>query len=147
MTAIPIDIIVGRVCNSVGDPVPGPRPFPLFEVCEFPWRKTVDSVENISSVDAYRISMLLSREGLICGPSSGMALKGLFNFLQSAKERGELHEYTEPSTGEISCVFICCDLPYQYLDTYFQKLGEKDFPPIINEVHDSPVNLWYLLTH
>ena len=78
--------------------------------------------------------MELSREGLIYGPSSGLNLQGLLNFLRKAKEKGKLDNYAEPSTGEISCVFVCCDLPYQYLDGYYSLLGEDDFPPVINEV-------------
>ncbi|KAG9669737.1 hypothetical protein KCU99_g6465, partial [Aureobasidium melanogenum] len=121
------------VCNPVGDPIPGPRTLPLVEMCEFPWKTAVDAVENIGSVEAYRLSMLLSREGLICGPSSGMTLEGLFRFLSQAREAGTLHKYAEPGTGEVSCVFVCCDLPYQYIDGYYERLGEEDFPPIINK--------------
>ena len=76
--------------------------------------------------------MALSREGLICGPSSGMALKGLLEFLQDQKNNGSLHQHADPETGDISCVFLCCDLPYQYMDTYFTKLAADDFHPISN---------------
>ena len=107
-------------------------------MCGFPWEPTVDAVEVVESVDAYRLSMSLSREGLICGPSSGMNLKGLFRFLENAKRVGELQKYADPNSGEISCVFVCCDLPYQYLDGYFAKLDERDFPPISNEVRGLP---------
>ena len=105
-----------RVCCPVGDIIPGPRTFPLVEKCGFPWKQTLDAVETVESVHAYRLSMILSREGLICGPSSGMNLKGLLSFLQKARENGELQRYAEPATGEISCVFNCCGLLYQYLD-------------------------------
>ena len=128
------------VCNPVGDPIPGPRTLPLVEMCEFPWRNIVDAVEIVDSVDAYRLSMSLSQEGLICGPSSGMNLKGLFNVLQNAKENGELHKYAEAATGEVSCVFLCCDLPYQYLDGYFARLEDGDFPPITNLVRNPTPN-------
>ena len=80
------------------------------------------------------MSMELSREGIIAGPSSGEALCGLLGYLYKAKEAGTLQELADPLTGEISCVFICCDLPYQYIDLYFSKLGEERFPPIYNEV-------------
>lgn len=122
------------VCNANGDPVPGPRPFPLFAQVKFPWRDAVDTVEEISSYESYRLSMLLSREGLICGPSSGMTLQGLYNFLQNHKDRGNLHSLAGPD-GNVCCVFMCCDLPYQYLDDYFAKLGEDQFRPIVNEVY------------
>ena len=121
------------VCNANGDPVPGPRPFQLFESVKFPWKNVVDVIEHISSNDSYYLSMRLSREGLICGPSSGMTLKGLYNFLQREKDRGRLPSLAGPD-GTVSCVFMCCDLPYQYLDDYFTKLGDDHFRPIVNEV-------------
>ncbi|KAF1984277.1 tryptophan synthase beta subunit-like PLP-dependent enzyme [Aulographum hederae CBS 113979] len=127
--------VVG-VCNVFGDPTPGPRHFPGFESSQFPWRETIDVFEDVASVDSYEMSMRLSREGLICGPSSGEALVGLLNYLRTVKEEGMLKELSDPKTGEISCVFICCDLPYQYMDGYFQKLPDEKFPPIINKVRD-----------
>ena len=132
-------MMMQSVCNPVGDLIPGPRTLPLVETCDFPWQKTVDAVEIVDSVDAYRLSMSLSQEGLICGPSSGMNLKGLFNFLQNAKENGELHKYADSVTGEVSCVFIACDLPYQYLEGYFARLDDTEFPPITNLVRKSPL--------
>jgi hypothetical protein len=77
--------------------------------------------------------MHLTREGLICGPSSGINLQGLLNFLEKQKCAGKLSELAGKD-GEIHCVFLCCDLPYQYIDEYFQKLGEECFPSIENEV-------------
>ncbi|KAH8588190.1 tryptophan synthase beta subunit-like PLP-dependent enzyme [Bisporella sp. PMI_857] len=123
--------IVG-VCNRVGDPVPGPRPAPLFESIAFPWKKVTDAIEEVDSIQSYKYSMELSRHGLICGPSSGMALQGLLSFLTKVKEDGRLHEYADQH-GQISCVFPCCDLPYQYLDNYFKKLDDTNFHPIRNE--------------
>lgn len=96
-------------------------------------------MESVTSVDSYRLSMMLSREGLVCGPSSGMALKGLFQFLQKTKDARKLSEFADPDSGEISCVFVCCDLPQQYLDGYFDRLGEQDFFPITNEVWSSVI--------
>ena len=121
-----------RVCNKASDAIPGPRPYHLFDNIAFPWKEVTDSVKEIESIQAYRLSMALSREGLICGPSSGMALKGLLDFIQEQKDSGRLDHCAEPETGQISCVFLCCDLPYQYMDTYFKKLGPDDFHAITN---------------
>jgi len=122
------------VCNVETDLVPGPRELPMHESSPFPWKEVVDFTESVGSVESYRQSMKLCREGLIAGPSSGLALQGLFNFLQKAKDNGILSQYSEESTGEISCVFVCCDLPHKYLDSYFEKLPLEEFHPMVNEV-------------
>ncbi|KAK4186939.1 tryptophan synthase beta subunit-like PLP-dependent enzyme [Podospora australis] len=124
--------VVG-VCNVFGDPTPGPRHFPGFESSPFPWREVIDSFEQVKSADSFRMSMRLSRHGIIAGPSSGEALHGLLAHLTVAKEEGRLQEMADPDTGEINCVFLCADLPYQYMDMYYTKLGEEEFPPIYNE--------------
>lgn len=80
------------------------------------------------------MSMKLSRGGIIAGPSSREALQGLLDYLKEAKNSGQLQNLAEESTGEISCVFTCSDLPYQYLDGYFQKLAKEEFAPIENDV-------------
>ena len=89
----------------------------------------VDEVQEVDSPQSYRMSMLLSREGLICGPSSGMALQALLNVLQKAKDEGRLAEFAA-ADGQVRAVFPCCDLPYQYMDNYALKLGPSAFEPI-----------------
>ena len=121
------------VCNLTGDSIPGPRPYPLFHGIDFPWASVCDDVEEIPSKISYRQSLNLSREGLICGPSSGMALEGLLRFIERKKAEGTLQYLAEPSSREISCVFLCCDLPYQYMGKYFDKLDESDFHPVTND--------------
>lgn len=36
--------------------------------------------------------------------------------------------------GQFHCVFVCCDLPYQYIGDHFGKLGQDHFSPIVNDV-------------
>lgn len=128
--------LLNSVCNRIGDPVPGPRPAQLFKSIDFPWQTVVDEVEEVDSSQSYRVSMLLSREGLICGPSSGMALQALLNALQKAKDEGRLAEFAA-ADGRVRAVFTCCDLPYQYMDNYAKKLGPSAFKPIDNIVSGS----------
>jgi hypothetical protein len=78
--------------------------------------------------------MQLSRHGIIAGPSSGEALHGLLAYLGKVKSEGRLSELADPTSREISCVFVCADLPYQYMDLYYAKLGEDEFPAIRNQV-------------
>lgn len=121
------------VCTAPGDRVPGPRSFALMKPVEFPWKEAVDLIEEVNSSDSFSLSLDLCREGIVCGPSSGFNLQGLFQMLEKRKEAGTLSDLRGPD-GSIHCVFLCCDLPYQYIGEYFQKLGADKFHPIQNEV-------------
>ncbi|KAJ5096140.1 hypothetical protein NUU61_005496 [Penicillium alfredii] len=116
------------VCTAPGDRVPGPRSFALMRPVEFPWKEAVDVIEEVGSAHSYTLSLNLCREGLVCGPSSGFNLQGLFQMLGKRKAAGSLPELAG-SDGMTHCVFLCCDLPYQYIGEYFQKLGPEQFPP------------------
>jgi hypothetical protein len=59
--------------------------------------------------------------------------KGLYNYLGKRKAAGTLSELTD-ADGLVNCVFICCDLPYQYIDEYFDKVSSDEFHPIKNQV-------------
>ncbi|GLB01659.1 hypothetical protein AtubIFM57258_000069 [Aspergillus tubingensis] len=120
------------VCTAPGDRVPGPRTFALMQVQEFPWREALDVHEEVSSYDAFSLSLDLCREGVVCGPSSGLSLKGLYQMLEKRKKAGTLRQLAGPD-GSIHCVFLCFDLPYQYVGDYFEKLGPERFPPIRNQ--------------
>ena len=99
---------------------------------QFPWRSSVDHIEEVGSHDSFSLSLELCRQGLVCGPSSGFNLQGLYNFVEKRKAEGSLSALAED--GEVHCVFLCCDLPYQYMSEYFDKLGEEYFPTIHDEV-------------
>lgn len=137
-----------RVCTDAGDRVPGPRSLALLTPVEFPWRESIDVIEEVGSKDAFSLSLQLCREGLICGPSSGFNLQGkyiitaaspkltrqgLLNFLGKQKAAGTLPDIAG-TDSLVNCVFICCDLPYQYIDEYFDKVSSNEFHPIRNHV-------------
>lgn len=69
---------------------------------------------------------------------------GLYNFLEKRKSAGTLSEVAG-SNGLVNCVFICCDLPYQYIDEYFDKVGAEAFHPIRNQVRIPSQHLCRLL--
>ncbi|KAI1317768.1 tryptophan synthase beta subunit-like PLP-dependent enzyme [Xylariaceae sp. FL0255] len=102
------------VCTAAGDRVPGPRSFALLAPVEFPWKEATDHIEHVGSYDSFSVSLDLCREGIVCGPSSGFNLKGLFQYLSKSKADGTLSNLAGPD-GEVHC-----------LD------GER-FPPIKNE--------------
>lgn len=100
---------------------------------EFPYLASHDALEEVGAPDSYSLSLDLTRQGIVCGPSSGFTLKGLFQRLEKLKQEGKLSELAGPD-GEIHCVFMCCDLPFQYLNEYFSNLGPEKFSPLRNEV-------------
>ncbi|RDA82431.1 hypothetical protein CP532_2402 [Ophiocordyceps camponoti-leonardi (nom. inval.)] len=121
------------VCTAPGDRVPGPRSYALLAPVEFPWREAVDQIEEMGSHDSFALSLDLIRHGIVCGPSSGFNLAGLFRFIEKRKASNTLQALAGPD-GDIHCVFLCCDLPYPYVNEYFDKLGDSYFSPIHNEV-------------
>ncbi|KAF8876923.1 tryptophan synthase beta subunit-like PLP-dependent enzyme [Infundibulicybe gibba] len=123
------NIVNVGVCTAPGDLVHGPRNFSLLKSIKFPWREAIDCLEDVSAFESYRASLDLNRNGLLCGPSSGLARTGLYNFLKQRKQDGTL-DSLRSEDGSINCVFMCCDLPYQYIDEYVEILGEEAFPPI-----------------
>ncbi|EUC59851.1 cysteine synthase B [Rhizoctonia solani AG-3 Rhs1AP] len=127
------DITRVGVCTSLNDRIPGPRMYSLLEpVTWFPWREAIDTMMEVSSPEAFEYSLHLCRNGLLVGPSSGMAMLGLFRFLErTMKEKGTL-DHLRNEDGEIPCVFICCDGPFQYISEYYDKLPESHFHPIRN---------------
>ncbi|KAK1142279.1 hypothetical protein N8T08_008024 [Aspergillus melleus] len=128
------------VCTAPGDRVPGPRSFALMKPVEFPWKSAVDVIEEVNSFDSFSLSLDLCREGIVCGPSSGFNLKGLFQMIEKRQAAGTLCELAGPD-GTVHCVFLCCDLPYQYIGEYFSNLGADKFHPIQNE-HLTKVDLY-----
>ncbi|KAG7416811.1 putative siderophore biosynthesis protein SbnA [Fusarium oxysporum f. sp. rapae] len=120
------------ICTAPGDRVPGPRSFALMAPVQFPWKRAVDHIEEVDSHNSFSMSLDLCRNGIVCGPSSGFNLKGLYQLIEKRKTEGTLSDLAGPD-GTINCVFLCCDLPYQYINEYFDKLGESYFPSIKNE--------------
>ncbi|CAG9976012.1 unnamed protein product [Clonostachys byssicola] len=119
------------VCTAAGDRVPGPRSLALLGPVNFPWKSSVDHIEEVGSHHSFSLSLQLCRNGIVSGPSSGFNLQGLFQFLDKRKSEGTLAELAGDD-GQIHCAFLCCDLPYQYIDEYFAKLGSEHFPTISN---------------
>ncbi|KAJ7122552.1 cysteine synthase B [Mycena crocata] len=129
------NIVNVGVFTAAGDKVPGPRPIDLAPPpadMDLPWKDVIEEAEFATSLDSYQASIELCRQGLLVGPSSGLALSGLYHFLEKAKANGGLDKL-RGSDGKIKCVFICCDQPFQYIGEYFDKLPPSLFPKIVND--------------
>lgn len=90
------------VFTAPGDRVPGPRPIDLVQTIDLPWQQVIDAGEHVSSYESYRISMDLCRQGLLVGPSSGLSLQGLYQYLDKAKQSGEL-DSLRAEDGSVYC--------------------------------------------
>ncbi len=127
------NIRVVGVMRAPDQYVPGVRTEKLLNVVGFDWRDHVDEIEEADTVDSYRKSMDLSRQGILAGPSSGLALSGLLQHIARLRRQNLLDEMRTATDDEIICVFPCPDGPVPYLDEYFKYLEPSDFPPIRNE--------------
>ncbi len=124
--------VVG-VMRAPDNYVPGVRTEKLLKLIGFDWHKHVDVIERIETADSYRLSLDMSRRGIIVGPSSGFALAGLLQYLGDLKGKNALDEVRDEESGDVVCVFPCPDGPMPYLDEYFKYLDGSHFPPIRNE--------------
>ena len=113
--------------------VPGVRTEKLLKLVGFDWQKHVDSIERVDTIVSYRLSMEMSRQGIVVGPSSGLALAGLIQYLTGLKQNNKIEELRDKKSGDLVCVFLCPDGPLPYLDEYFKYLDSSHFPAIQNE--------------
>jgi len=89
-------------------------------------------MEEVTSPEAFKHSLDLCRNGLLVGPSSRMALLGLYKFFdRTMKEKGTLN-HLRNEDGDIPCVFLCCDGPFQFIREYYEKLNDSHLLPIRN---------------
>jgi cysteine synthase len=126
------DLQVVGVMRAPDHYVPGARTEKLLNLVDFDWRSHVDHIERAESEVSYRLSMAMSRVGLMAGPTSGMALAGLLQHLEKMKASNQLDELRN-ADGEVLCVFPCPDGPLPYLDEYSKYVDASEFPPIQNE--------------
>jgi len=113
--------------------VPGVRTDKLLKLVGFDWQEYVDSIERVDTAVSYQLSMELSRQGIVVGPSSGLALAGLLQYLTGLKQKNKIEALRDNQSGDVVCVFLCPDGPLPYLDEYFKYLDSSNFPLIKNE--------------
>ena len=120
--------IIGIV-RSPNNPIPGPRTENLLEDISFPWNAHCDGLVEIGTVKAYEMSLKMIRLGLLAGPSSGMNLAGVQQFIQTKIDQGDFQKNQQ----EMNFVLPCCDQPFPYMDDYFKILPKESFPAIENQ--------------
>lgn len=123
------DLEVIACCPTRGEPVPGPRDRSQLSDVSFAWQDVANAQIELSAKDSFAASVRLLRMGIFGGPSSGMNYAGAVQYLQAMKDSGLLKKRVSRS-GELWCVFLCCDSPMPHVDEYFEALGKEFFPPI-----------------
>jgi cysteine synthase A len=126
------DLPVLGVMRAPDHYVPGARTEKLLNLVGYDWRTHLDHIEYAESEVSYRLSMKMSRIGLLVGPTSGMALAGLLQHLNKVKAEDAFGDLRN-SDGEVLCVFPCPDGPLPYLDEYPKYVDAMEFPAIRNE--------------
>lgn len=112
--------------------VPGPRTDRLLKLVGFDWQKHIDDFQEAETAESYQKSMDLSRQGILVGPSSGLALVGLLKYFGECSQNNSLDDL-RGENGDIVATFICPDTPFPYFDEYFKYLPTDQFPKIENQ--------------
>lgn len=128
-TANPNIKIVGTSIKT-GSSIPGPRGEIAIQSLAFPWQSLVDVEIPITTIPAYTRALELIRSGLFVGPSTGMQLEGVYNYIKRVIESGE-HTTLRNTDGELVVTFLACDSMYPYIDDFFKVLPDDHFPKII----------------
>ncbi|MCT4575547.1 MAG: pyridoxal-phosphate dependent enzyme [Alphaproteobacteria bacterium] len=123
---------ISGIVRKPNNIISGPRTLGLLRMIDFDWKKDIDEIIDVSTYDSYLRSLELCRSGLLLGPSSGFNLAGTLKYIMKLK-RNNLLDKIRNKQGRINVVFIGCDSPFPYLDTYFKCLPRNKFPKIINE--------------
>jgi cysteine synthase len=104
------------------DDVPGVRSLQRLEEVGLDWRAAIDASEIVDVVPAYFWSLRLCGRGVLAGPSSGMALAGLYQHLARRGGDDDLRDLRN-ANGEVVAVLPCPDSALLYLDKYTTRLS------------------------
>lgn len=115
--------IVGARC-APDQAVPGVRSAARLQEVSHDWASGVDAIIDIRARESYKRSLELCRCGIICGPSSGFAIAGLLQYLESRRTN---LDPLRNEDGEVVAAFVCADTPLPYLDKYSTYLDPSDF--------------------
>jgi cysteine synthase len=112
-----------------GSSIPGPRGEIAVKKLAFPWQQVVDTEIPITTKPAYALALKMIRLGLFVGPSTGMQLAGIYSYIKSRKQAGNLDKLRN-TTGTIDIVFLAGDTMYPYVEDFFKHLPPESFPQV-----------------
>lgn len=103
-----------------GSSIPGPRGEDAVKKLHFLWEKVTDLELPIAEKPAFEMSLKLIREGIFVGPSTGMQLAGILEFIDKIKKENKLKNFGKK---DINVVLIACDTMFAYIEDYFKVLS------------------------
>ncbi len=119
---IPSLFVIATSIKS-GSSIPGPRSEDAVKKLFFPWDKVTDLELPIAERPAFEMSLKLIREGIFVGPSTGMQLAGVLEYVGKLKKENKLKNLKK-SDKDINVVFVACDTMFAYIEDYFAALPE-----------------------
>jgi cysteine synthase len=105
---------VAIIC-APGAMVPGARSRKGLLEVSFEWEKAADKIIEVGTAEAYFTCQRLGANGFHAGPTSGLAYRGLLDFLALEEVEGRLETYRNEK-GIIEAVVIFPDGSYKYGD-------------------------------
>ncbi len=108
------------------DSVPGVRSSTRLKEVSFDWASVPDVTIKANTKNSFKKSLEMCRVGILAGPSSGMALSGLLEFIETHKKSGTLDDIRN-SNNEVVAVFVSPDSALPYLEKYSTHLDSEDF--------------------
>ncbi len=110
-------IVLGNIV-APGDSIAGVRTDAKLEEIRFDFGPLVDATEHVTRDDAMTSSILLARNGIYGGPSTGFTYAGLLQNLRRLEKGGKLDGLRRKSGEKVNAVFISFDTPDPYLRDY-----------------------------
>lgn len=120
------NIYVAGSSIKKGSSIPGPRVDEAILKLGIPWYDVVDKVIPIDAISAYEKSLMMIREGLFVGPSTGMQLAMIEKMIREMKKDKTLNKHRNKNK-EVIVAFVACDMMHPYIDDYFKILPQKYF--------------------
>lgn len=118
--------IVG-VNVAAGQAVPGARTLKRLEEVSLPWQAALDDRVEAGAKESFWMSLKLIEKGILAGPSSGLALRGLHRFLEFWRRAKGSFAGLENHSGEVLAVVVFADTFFPYMEKYSRELEPEEF--------------------
>jgi cysteine synthase len=124
-TARPVRVVGVNV--AAGQAVPGARTLKRLEEVSLPWQAALDGRAEAGAKESFWMSLKLIEKGILGGPSSGLALRGLHRFLDSWRREKGSFAGLQNGSGEVVAAVLFADTFFPYMEKYSRELEPEAF--------------------